>query len=136
MIVVKVSTGASDLSSLFLRQTPGAKGVWGGCRFILNEEIKSCDWWIVCHRSGLVNTESTHCDPNNIVYISMEGSEALAGGGTSDRFIKQFSKIISWPQPLGTLHSLHSFALNTIGFSILICLLLNNFLICQKILIY
>ena len=95
MIVVKVSTGASDLSSLFLRQTPRAKGVWGDCRFIINEEIKSCDWWIVCHRSGLVNTESTYCDPNNIVYISMEGSEALAGGGTSDRFIKQFSKIIS-----------------------------------------
>jgi len=90
MITVKVTTSNQHLPDIFLRQTPGRKGIWGGCHFIINKPIERCDWWVICHKSAIRDLEVTNCDPAHIVYISMEPTEGL----TPDIFFKQFRKLI------------------------------------------
>ncbi len=91
MKIIKVSTsGSPELSGLLLRQTPGCRGVWGDCQFIVNQPVDHCDWWVVCHNSGFRSPETTHCDPNHLVYISMEPKEA----GIPKGFLAQFSKLV------------------------------------------
>lgn len=90
MKTIKVTCGNEKLTGLFLRQTHEGKGIWGDCKFVINEPVDRCDWWIVCHASSLKTTEKTICDPNHIVYISMEPTEQSIPA----RFLKQFSKLV------------------------------------------
>ena len=90
MKIIKISTSNSVISELFLRQTAGRLGIWGDCQFIVNQPIKSCDWWFICHQSGVQKHEMTICDPNHIIFISMEPTE----GATPKIFYKQFSKLL------------------------------------------
>lgn len=90
MKIVKVSSGRADLSNLLLRQSPAGQGIWGDCRFIVNQPVEKCDWWVVCHQSGLQSTEVTWCDPKHLVFISMEPGE----GGVLERFYAQFAKLV------------------------------------------
>ena len=92
MKIIKVSTGNSQLSGLFLRQTKNAEGKWEDCQFIVNQDVERCDWWVICHVSGLQKNESTLCDPEHIVYISLEPSENILD--ISNDFINQFSQIV------------------------------------------
>jgi len=85
VITVKVSTSNPEVKSLLLRQTPGCSGLWKGVRFIVDEHIDKCDWWVVCHRTGLKNKQSLICDPDHLAYISMEPFES------NYKFIKQFT---------------------------------------------
>jgi len=90
-IIVKVTaTGGHDLSDLFLRQTAKHLGIWGNCQFYINRPVEKCDWWVVCHGSALTKTEKVLCDPNHIVFMSMEPTEK----GVPSSFFKQFSKLV------------------------------------------
>jgi hypothetical protein len=91
VISVKVST--SDRikdSGLFLRQIFNENAIWGNCKFYVNQPVSYCDWWIVCHNSALINPDSTICDPEHIVFISMEPTDS----GISSRFFNQFSQLV------------------------------------------
>src|SRR3990167_1960768 len=88
-MLIKVTTGRPENSGLCLRKTPSGKGFWGNNQFIVNQEVDHCDWWVVCHSSSLVMPEVTRCDPDHIVYISMEPAEWVPSG-----FHTQFSKLI------------------------------------------
>jgi len=90
--VIKVSSGNPDFSRLLLRQSPGGKGIWSDCQFIVNQPVERCDWWFVLHGSGLRLAEKTLCDPDHIVYVSMEPNESV--GNISINFLEQFSRII------------------------------------------
>lgn len=90
MKIIKVSTTNPELSSLFLRQTLKGHGIWGDCQFFVNQNIKKCDWWIICHASALQQAETTICDPDHIVYISMEPTEKWLSVG----FLNQFSQLV------------------------------------------
>ena len=93
MKIIKVSTsGGKKHANLFLRQTPGGNGIWRDCKFIVNKPLKNCDWWFVCHGSGLGEKESTCCPPNHVVYISMEPTEEVSG--CKKEFIAQFSQVV------------------------------------------
>lgn len=90
MKIIKVSTSNPELSKLCLRQTSGGQGIWGDCQFILNQPIKQCDWWVICHVLGLQQPQTTVCDPDHIVFISMEpGDQWLPAA-----FINQFSQLV------------------------------------------
>jgi hypothetical protein len=93
MKIIKVSSGKSEFNNLLLRQTSGMNGVWGDCKFILNSEIKKCDWWFVLHGSGLIKNEECLCDPNHIVYVSMEPNETMSK--VSNNFLEQFSHLVT-----------------------------------------
>lgn len=92
MIVIKVSAGSPEQADLLLRQTPGGLGIWKNCKFLVNQTVEHCDWWVVCRPEGLVQPESTHCDPNHVVYISTEPTEDV-GKITTD-YLNQFSHLI------------------------------------------
>lgn len=92
MRIIKVSAGISKRRGLLLRQSPESKGIWGDCRFEVNNEVEKCDWWFVLHGSGLVKTENCLCDPDHIIYVSMEPTEKMSQA--SDEFLKQFSCLV------------------------------------------
>lgn len=92
MKIIKISSGSKDLSGLLLRQTPGKKGIWKDCQFIINGYVDKCDWWVVCHNSGLLEKEQTLCDPDHIVFISMEPNDSSKQ--ISKIFLKQFSVLL------------------------------------------
>lgn len=89
MKIIKVSSGRSEQSELLLRQTSEGRGVWGDCQFVVNQKVDRCDWWVVLHSSGLRDSDSVCCDPNHLVYISMEPFEI-----GSKAFLDQFSKLV------------------------------------------
>ena len=93
MKIIKVSSGPPEYANLLLRQTPGMKGVWGDCNFFINTQIEKCDWWFVLHGSGLVNNEECLCDPDHIVYVSMEPNERISK--VSNNFLEQFSHLVT-----------------------------------------
>ena len=92
MKIIKVSSGAPELSGLLLRQSSEGKGIWGDCQFVVNQPVERCDWWFVLHGSGLRLAEKALCDPDHIVYISMEPNESV--GNISTKFLEQFSQVI------------------------------------------
>lgn len=89
-MLIKLTMGKPELTNLCLRQTPSGKGFWGNNQFIVNRHVDHCDWWIVCHSSSVIRPEVTRCDPDHIVYISMEPTEQWVPA----RFHAQFSKLV------------------------------------------
>lgn len=87
---IKVSAGDKKLTDIFLRQTPGRLGKWSGLQFFINSDIKDCDWWFICHSSGITKKETVLCDPDKIIYFSMEPYEF----DNPLEFIKQFKKLV------------------------------------------
>ena len=73
-----------------LRQTPGAKGVWGDCRFLINDEVEECDYWVV--HEGLLRTERTLCPPENTILITGEPPSVRT---YDEEFLKQFATVIA-----------------------------------------
>jgi hypothetical protein len=90
-MIIKISSGLKQYANLLLRQTPHGSGVWRGAKFVVNEPVDYCDWWVVCHAGGLLKQESVNCDPNHLVFISMEPPD----WGRPTEFYNQFSHIIA-----------------------------------------
>jgi len=86
--IVKVSTPFPDWP--LIRQTPNSRGIWGDYKFIVNEDIEECDYWVVYE--GLEKPESVICSKENTLLVTCEPNtvKTYATG-----FISQFSKIIS-----------------------------------------
>lgn len=89
MKIIKLSV-RPVLTDIFLRQTAQAKGVWGDCRFVVNAPVDKCDWWVVCHNSALSEMETTMCDPDHVVYVSLEPEDSWL----SKDFIDQFARVV------------------------------------------
>jgi hypothetical protein len=87
---IKVSFSNPELSSIFLRQTCEGKGTWGNCQFFINQALDKCDWWIICHNSAIKMPEYTICDPEHIVFISMEPIDSWI----PEQFFIQFSQLV------------------------------------------
>lgn len=92
-MIIKISAGNSKFANLLRRQTPGLSAVWNGNTFHINSDVEYCDYWVVCHESGLEVSESAICDPRNIIYISMEPDEDVCR--VNDLFLKQFEKVVT-----------------------------------------
>lgn len=90
-LIVKVSSGPPELAEILLRQSPNRSGRWGNVQFLVNQPVERCDWWVVLHESGLTHAERTACDPNNLVFVSMEPPD----GSSSPGFLRQFKHIVS-----------------------------------------
>ena len=75
-----------------MRQTQDSKGRWGDYQFIIDPDLKACDYWVVYTAHDMV-AEQCYCDKNNIFFIPGEGYETSAR--FSSDFLKQFGKIIT-----------------------------------------
>ena len=89
-ITVKVSYGNDKTTPHLLRQSEQQSGTWKDHKFLINQNVEECDWWVVCHASSLTKPETTRCDPDHIIFISMEPSEPPE----HSEFYNQFSQLV------------------------------------------
>lgn len=87
-IKVKISTALPDFP--LIRQTPGNNGIWGNCKFFINQDIKECDWWIIY--DGLYKKESAYCPAENTLLITGEPPNVKK---YDEKFIKQFHQVLT-----------------------------------------
>ncbi len=74
------------------RQTPKYSGVWGNYRFIIDNELEECDFWVIYSNYKLSN-ERCRCNKNNILFLPAEGYETSPR--FSKEFLDQFGKVIT-----------------------------------------
>ena len=65
------------------RQTPNFSQVWGNYKFIIDENLKECDFWIV-YSDYKLTSEKVKCSPENVIFIPAECYN------TSPRFTQKF----------------------------------------------
>lgn len=68
MIKIKLTTSSPQWP--LARQTPGSKGKWGDCIFYINQEIETCDFWVVY--DDLPKIEKCFCPPENTILFTGE----------------------------------------------------------------
>ena len=88
VIDVKVSTNFPHWP--LARQTPLSSGQWGSCRFLVNQEVEECDFWVVL--DGLTQPETTCCDRSNTLLVTCEPPDVKA---YSSDFLAQFAVVLS-----------------------------------------
>jgi len=74
-----------------LRQTPGWSGRWGRFRFLANEYVERCDWWVVCE--GVLRDEVAVCPPGRLVLVTWEPPSRIIPFAPS--FVSQFDRVLS-----------------------------------------
>jgi hypothetical protein len=74
------------------RQTPGSAGVWGDYKFIIDPQLKECDFWVV-YTDYQLQKEKCLCNRENIIFIPGESRDTSPA--YSNSFLKQFGKIIT-----------------------------------------
>ncbi|MCF6129913.1 glycosyltransferase family 10 [Flavobacterium sp. AS60] len=80
MKIVKLSFG---YDFPIFRQTPKSSGEWGNYKFVIDNSLKECDFWVV-FGDYKFNIESVQCNPENIIFIPGECYE------TSTKFLQEF----------------------------------------------
>lgn len=65
------------------RQTPNFSQIWGDCKFIIDDNLKECDFWIVYTDHKLIE-ETVQCNPKNVIFIPAECYN------TSPKFFQKF----------------------------------------------
>jgi hypothetical protein len=88
LLRVKVSTNFPEWPLIL--QTPSRSGVWGDCRFYINDPIDECDYWVVYE--GLLKAETTACPPDNVVLITGEPPSIRT---YSAYFLNQFAAVVT-----------------------------------------
>jgi hypothetical protein len=88
-IIVKISDDAFPRWPL-IRQTPHSSGQWDNCRFVINEGLKECDFWVVY--GSIKKIETTLCPPENTILITTEPPSVQQ---YHPRFLKQFATVIT-----------------------------------------
>jgi len=88
MLQVKLTTTSADWP--LQRQTPGESGIWGNCQFLINQEVDSCDFWVVY--DDLSERQETRCPPQNTLLITAEPPSVKT---YPREFIRQFGTIVT-----------------------------------------
>ncbi len=101
--MIKVKISGEDPNWPLLRQTPKSQGVWGECRFFVNDACAECDYWIVY--DGLQKPETVHCPPQNIFLFTAEPPSVRA---YHPRFTAQFAKVVTCHQSIKHPQVIHT----------------------------
>jgi hypothetical protein len=103
MLDVKVTTNFPG--EPILRQTPGGKGLWDDCKFVVNDLTQdSCDIWVVLN--GLQHAERALCRAGRAILITMEPPEAKT---YAPDFLKQFDLVITCHPAVRHKNVVHTF---------------------------
>lgn len=89
-ILVKVTT--QHPAWPLARQTPGSATRWGRYRFLINQPVDRCDYWVVCE--GLLETERTNCPPENVVLVTWEPPGSIRPP-YARAFLAQFGAVLT-----------------------------------------
>jgi hypothetical protein len=87
------------------RQTPEFSQVWGDYKFIIDENLKECDYWII-YTDYQLKKEEVICPPNNVIFIPGECYETSPR--FSKKFLNQFGLIITVQKQLKHKNILYS----------------------------
>ncbi|MDI1256469.1 MAG: glycosyltransferase family 10 [Flavobacterium sp.] len=79
------------------RQTSGFSQIWGDYKFVIDENLKECDFWIVYSDYKLI-AEQVKCNPENIIFIP--GECYHTSPKFSQRFLNQFGLIVTMQKEL------------------------------------
>ena len=74
------------------RQTPNFSQIWGDYRFIIDENLVECDFWIVYSDYKLIS-EKVKCNPKNVIFIPAECYNTSPK--FAQKFLNQFDTIIT-----------------------------------------
>ncbi|MEE9409093.1 MAG: glycosyltransferase family 10 [Polaribacter sp.] len=74
------------------RQTPNFSGIWGDYKFIIDDNLIECDFWIIYGDYNL-KADEVLCNKKNIIFISGEGYDTSPK--YSKHFLNQFGLIIT-----------------------------------------
>ena len=99
-ITVKVSTAFPEWP--LSRQTPESSGVWGNCVFVIDRDVKECDYWIVYE--GLTHTQRALCPPENTLLITGEPPSVKT---YNSKFIRQFFTVLTCHQDISHPHIIY-----------------------------
>lgn len=80
MIIVKLTF---NYDFPLFRQTPAFSQIWGDYKFVVDDNLKECDFWIIYTDYNL-KVETVTCNPENIIFIPGECYH------TSPKFIQPF----------------------------------------------
>jgi hypothetical protein len=94
MITVKVSNNFPHWP--LLRQTPASQGIWGNCRFLVNQDVDECDWWVVYE--GLMVPEKSRCPKSHTIFITGEPKSVK---NYDPDFLRQFGTVITSQREIG-----------------------------------
>lgn len=97
MIAVKLSIAPPVSRALLLRQTPDGEGQWGRCRFVIDEAIDECDFWVVF--VDVTDVERCRCDPANTLFVAVEPPSYWQ---YNEAFLSQFAEV--WTTDPDTAH--------------------------------
>jgi len=88
MITMKLTTGNPEWP--IIQQTPGRKGLWGDCKFLINEKVDECDWWFVVE--GLKDEDRTRVPKGHVVLLTGEPPNIKK---YQKGFVRQFSQVMT-----------------------------------------
>lgn len=74
------------------RQTPKCEGVWGDYKFVIDENLKECDFWVV-YTEYRMKHERVRCNPQNTMFIPAESYSTSAK--YSQEFLDQFGMLVT-----------------------------------------
>jgi len=81
------------------RQTPNSLGIWKDYKFIIDDNLNECDYWVIFGDYDLKN-EIVFCNPKNIIFISGEGYHTSPK--YSKDFLNQFGLVITSQKEIKT----------------------------------
>jgi hypothetical protein len=74
------------------RQTPNFSQIWTDYKFVIDENLKECDFWIIYTEYKLI-TEKVRCNPENVIFIP--GECYNTSPRFTQKFLNQFGLIIT-----------------------------------------
>jgi len=87
----KIKLSINSPKEGLLRQTPNNDGVWGDYKFIINEEVNECDFWVI-YSKGQKQVDTCKVGPENFIFLSGEPEPIYH---YSQSFINKFAKVIT-----------------------------------------
>ena len=76
----------------FFRQTPNFSQIWGNYKFIIDENLLECDFWII-YSDYKLKSEKVKCNPENIIFMPAEGYNTSPK--FTQKFLNQFGTLIT-----------------------------------------
>ena len=89
MIIVKLTF---NYDWPLFRQTPEFSQIWGNYKFVIDDDLKECDFWIIYSDYNLIS-EKIKCSPKNIIFIPAECYNTSPK--FTQNFLNQFGLIIT-----------------------------------------
>ncbi|HNP53079.1 MAG TPA: glycosyltransferase family 10 [Ferruginibacter sp.] len=75
-----------------MRQTSGSAGVWGNYRFVIDDTLQECDYWVI-YTAHEMKAETVCCHSKHIVFVPGEAYDTSPR--FPDKFLKQFGLVIT-----------------------------------------